>query len=316
MSVSKSQCQLSDSESLTNFTGKELYDRLSKYILTEEQLRANGYPRPCEDGSSKVVFYKEEFKDNLLKENERTCTRCGKRYAIALDGSPATVERCIYHFSNARKQRGSSVYLYPCCNAKVGSSGCQVAENHVHDSNKTDDLTGYVKTRPGQDHHIYSLDCEMVYTKAGMELARVTIIGEDCEIVYEKLVKPYTDIIDYNTRFSGLTAADMTGATTALHDVQADMLTMISDKTILIGHSLESDFVALKLIHSTVVDTSLAFQPPRGLTFKRSLKNLVEEKLHKSIQADGHDSKEDAVACMQLMLYKVKEDAKRDIKRV
>jgi RNA exonuclease 1 len=35
--------------------------------------------------------------------------------------------------------------------------------------------------------------------------------------------------------------------------------------------------------------------------------------LQKIIQADdgGHDSKEDAVACMQLMLYKVKSDVRR-----
>lgn len=54
-------------------------------------------------------------------------------------------------------------------------------------------------------------------------------------------------IYSVDLRFSGLTAADMKGATTALHDVQTDMLKMISDKTILIGHSLESDFVALKV---------------------------------------------------------------------
>ena len=29
----------------------------------------------------------------------------------------------------------------------------------------------------------------------------------------------------------------------------------------------------------------------------------------------GHDSKEDAVACMQLMMYKVKEDVKKEHRR-
>lgn len=49
------------------FTGKELYEQLKKYILTEEQLRENGYPRPGEDGSNKVRFFKEEEKDKMLK---------------------------------------------------------------------------------------------------------------------------------------------------------------------------------------------------------------------------------------------------------
>ncbi len=48
-------------------------------------------------------------------------------------------------------------------------------------------------------------------------------------------------------RFSGLTAENMEGVTTTLRDVQAMLLSMISDKTILIGHSLESDLVALKV---------------------------------------------------------------------
>ncbi|XP_059167068.1 RNA exonuclease 1 homolog [Physella acuta] len=304
----------------SSFRGKDLYDRLSKYILTEEQLRANGYPRPAEDGSSKVVFYKEETKDNLLKENERTCRRCGKRYYVAVDGTPATVEKCIYHHGNAYKKKvaGSIDSRYACCNERAGSKGCQVAESHVNERNKTDNLTGYMKTLPGDDHKIYSLDCEMVYTKAGLELARVTVIDEDCNTVYESLVRPDTDIIDYNTRFSGITAADMKGVATNLRGVQAVMLSMISDKTILMGHSLESDLVALKLIHSTVVDTSLVFPHRLGLPYKRALRNLMVELLQKIIQADdgGHDSKEDAVACMQLMLYKVKEDAKRDIRRV
>ncbi|XP_059167072.1 putative exonuclease GOR [Physella acuta] len=287
-------------------TGKELYDRLSKYILTEEQLRSNGYPRPSTDGSSKAMIYKKDNIDIPLKENASACRRCGKIYCVAVDGSPAIQEKCRYHFGNAHKQ-GGSVARYACCGEKVGRQGCQVADHHVHARNKAN-MNGYVKTLPGFDHHIYSIDCEMIYTKAGLELAQVTVIDEDCKTVYESLVKPDADIIDYNTRFSGITAADMKDVTTTLHDVQAVMLSMISDKTILVGHSLESDLVALKLIHSTVVDTSLVFPHPRGLPYKRALRNLVEEKLQKRIQTHtgGHDSKEDAVACMQLILYKVK----------
>jgi len=48
-------------------------------------------------------------------------------------------------------------------------------------------------------------------------------------------------------RFSGLTADDMKGVTTKLGDVQAKLLSMFNDKTILMGHSLESDFIALKV---------------------------------------------------------------------
>ncbi|GFN95038.1 RNA exonuclease 1-like protein [Plakobranchus ocellatus] len=304
--------------------GRVLYERLKTYILTETQLRENGYPRPSDNGSSKAQFYKEDAAGILLKENERICRRCGNRFNVAKDGEPISNGLCVYHYGNAYKKKvsGTIESRYVCCNERAGTKGCQVAVFHVHERNKTDNRSGYMKTMPAsptseKNNKVYSLDCEMVYTKAGLELARVTVIGEDCQVVYETLVKPDTDIIDYNTRFSGITAADMKGVTTDIRGVQAVMLSMISDKTILMGHSLESDLVALKLIHSTVVDTSLVFPHRLGLPYKRALRHLMLDHLHKIIQSDegGHDSKEDAVACMQLMLYKVKEDAKKELRR-
>lgn len=48
-------------------------------------------------------------------------------------------------------------------------------------------------------------------------------------------------------RFSGITEEDMVGVQTSIYDVQATLLSFIHDKTILIGHSLDSDFKALKV---------------------------------------------------------------------
>jgi len=86
-----------------------------------------------------------------------------------------------------------------------------------------------------------------VYTTAGVELARVTVINSDLETVYDTLVRPGHKVVDCNTRFSGITKQQMHGVKTTLRDVQAALLSMFSDRTILIGHSLESDFIALKV---------------------------------------------------------------------
>lgn len=48
-------------------------------------------------------------------------------------------------------------------------------------------------------------------------------------------------------RFSGITEDDIKNEKTSLIDVQAVLLCLFNDKTILIGHSLESDFKALKV---------------------------------------------------------------------
>ena len=49
----------------------------------------------------------------------------------------------------------------------------------------------------------------MVYTGLGLELVKVTVVGVDGRLVYESLVMPENDIIDYNTRFSGITQKDL-----------------------------------------------------------------------------------------------------------
>ena len=45
-----------------------------------------------------------------------------------------------------------------------------------------------------------------------------------------------------------------------------------------------SDVLVLQVIHSSVVDTAVVFPHRRGPPFKRSLKNLMAEHLHKFIQ--------------------------------
>lgn len=49
-------------------------------------------------------------------------------------------------------------------------------------------------------------------------------------------------------RFSGVTEEDLESSTITLRDVQAVLLSMFSAESILIGHSLESDLLALKVV--------------------------------------------------------------------
>jgi RNA exonuclease 1 len=58
----------------------------------------------------------------------------------------------------------------------------------------------------------------------------------------------------------------------------------INAHTILIGHGLENDLRALKLVHTTLIDTSIVFPHYYGLPYRRSLKSLVKSYLKREIQ--------------------------------
>ncbi|XP_054000151.1 RNA exonuclease 1 homolog isoform X1 [Hylaeus anthracinus] len=309
---------LKTKKSVTQFRGAMLYGMLKKWIMSEQQLRDNGFPRPHPDGQkgrAKIYVINSRNQSALSKvPNERICSRCGQGYMIDKQGFAVRAQNCIYHWGRKFTIRGEG--KYSCCQQYGSATGCCDAKTHVWEYTDYENLRGYVKTLPkdtaAEEQGVYALDCEMSYTTQGLELTRVTVIDEDCNVVYETLVKPPNPIIDFNTRFSGITEESMKDVTTSLLDVQASLLTMFSDKTILVGHSLESDFKALRLLHDTVVDTSIMFPHKNGYPQKRALKNLCSEYLRKIIQNDvgGHDSKEDAVACMELILWKAKEEAK------
>ena len=67
------------------------------------------------------------------------------------------------------------------------------------------------------------------------------------ETVIDTLVRPDNEILDYNTRWSGIQEKDLKNCHVHLRDVQQRLLKLINERTILIGHSLESDLKALKV---------------------------------------------------------------------
>jgi RNA exonuclease 1 len=95
--------------------------------------------------------------------------------------------------------------------------------------------------------------------------------------------------------------------TTRLSDIQKRLLEIITPHTILVGHSLNSDLTALKITHPFIVDTSIIYPHPRGPPLKSSLKWLCQRYLSREIQnhdSNGHDSVEDARACLDLVKQK------------
>nr|XP_046208681.1 RNA exonuclease 1 homolog [Oncorhynchus gorbuscha] len=298
-------------------SGATLYRKLRDYLMSEERLQEHGYPRPHPERSGRAVVHNVPEKNNV-DPFAKVCCRCGAEYKINANGNCVRKEECNHHWGRLRRHKVSGGWEtnYNCCSGTVGSPGCSVSKQHVQDGRK-ESLGGYVQTfekqlPPDGNCGVYALDCEMCYTKQGLELTRVTVINSELKVIYDTFVKPESKVVDYNTRFSGVTEEDLENASITLRDVQAVMLNMFNAESILIGHSLESDLFALKVIHSTVVDTAIVFPHRLGLPYKRALRNLMADHLKRIIQdsVEGHDSSEDACACMELMMWKIREDAK------
>ena len=163
----------------------------------------------------------------------------------------------------------------------------------------------------GSQMPLFAIDCEMVETQNGSELARVSIINEELECIYDTFVKPDCPVVDYRTKYSGITESTLEDVTTTLKDVQEKLAELLPPNSILVGHSLENDFHSMKFRHPLVIDTSCLFTPFSTPTCKPALRKLSKELLDTDIQSSdkGHDSIEDAATCMKLVLLKLKSGA-------
>ena len=260
-----------------------------------------------------------------LWEGDKRCCRCGVTFRMTETGEQfAYPSLCIYHWDN----KGLQVY-YKCCFKRVNEApGCSRERYHVfqHKVVGVERLPhphGFISTTNSKNkgkgkasRDVVSLDCEMVYTVAGLKLAQVVVLDVKGFVIYSTYVRPLERIYSYNTEHSGVKKEHLEGPEAkTLQEVQKELLnSVINNSTIIIGHALHNDLKVLQLLHNLIVDTKILY----GYTGIKRLSALSSIFLNREIQKSfGHDCAEDARAALDLALRFVcesKQGSKENIK--
>ncbi|XWS45221.1 hypothetical protein CRYUN_Cryun15aG0117600 [Craigia yunnanensis] len=134
------------------------------------------------------------------------------------------------------------------------------------------------KSQMMRSNAMLAVDCEMVLCEDGTEaLARVCVVDRDLQVKIDELVNPNKEVADYRTEITGVAAEDLDGVTCSVADIQKSMKKLLSDGTILVGHSLHNDLQVLKIDHARVIDTSYIFKYLDVPIYRRpSLNNLCK----------------------------------------
>ncbi|CAI5453931.1 unnamed protein product [Caenorhabditis angaria] len=299
------------------YENNDIFELFSSMKTPMEELIANGYPY-FDDRRTKMVTI-EKTKYDLLKnwidkdEKIRTCSRCKTDYELENNGT-GEFNHCIYHPKGVRFDNTLNCMIRNCCGEIEGDTkGCRADNKHIHNQWFAEELENFTSTsRPThqedpRSRSIYALDCEMVSTLEGLALARLSVVNSDGNLALDVRVKPPTKVVDPMTEFSGLTLEDIEAAEDDLQSCQQKFFELVNSETILIGHSLESDLKALRLVHYNIIDTAILYKTGKN---KPALKMLASKVLGKSIQSEnpetfGHDSEEDARTCIDLIEHRI-----------
>ncbi|KAI0638158.1 ribonuclease H-like protein [Trametes polyzona] len=290
--------------------------QLEPYVLSLDDMKKWGYVVDVPPGPGGDKPHEEG--------NVMTCERCNQKFQVK---RRELADECRFHWGKPFSSRvnGEKRRVYTCCSRTPDEEGCQTGPHVFYESNPEDlhRRHAFTHTRPPADSggessaagpdtalDVVALDCEMIYTTGGMRVARVSVVDSAGKEIFDEYVRmdDGVEVIDYNTRFSGITPEHLSGASLSLASIRRSMDAFINSRTIIIGHALENDLKTLRMIHHRCVDTAVLFPHSAGPPYRRALRALAKEYLGQTIQAAGaagHSSIEDSVATLDLVRWHV-----------
>lgn len=173
----------------------------------------------------------------------------------------------------------------------------------------------------GDSLHVLAVDCEMVQTVDNdMALARVSVLElrkdwrNTPKMVLDELVMPCSSIdfiVDPRTQITGLVASQLATIGLSISQVRKRFTALLEPHTIIVGHALEHDLLAMEIRYNRVIDTALLFDVEGSDRLTHSLQFLYngivgdgEEENNNNGRArrgGTHDSVEDALMAFKIV---------------
>lgn len=185
----------------------------------------------------------------------------------------------------------------------------------------------WIKTKPFgswcESHpQAIAIDCEMCESqdplsgaKNAKALCRLSVVNAENpeDVLLDTLVKPAWPVSDYRTRINGIAKEHLENVEFTLRHAQAFMMALCCEETVIVGHAVHNDLVALNMEHDVVADSSFLFHAkdsPANAT--PSLKDTVMT-LFKKEMPETHDSVNDSIKALECVLHWIKNDGKVEL---
>ncbi|CAN3499512.1 RNA exonuclease 3 [Diutina catenulata] len=282
-------------------TKQQVLQGLSEYLIAAPTLKKFGYIMETPQKIDHPAY-------------QRTCSRCETKFLMKYQLEPT---KCLFHSGKIKRRERER--FYECCGGVIGDAGtvpCQEATHHVFRWDSPEELhhaIPFMDTSTWNNPDAFKalgVDCEMGFTTQGFEMLRLTAVDFfSGETVLDIMTKPFGEVIDLNTQWSGV--AEVPDDAMTFYGAIELLKTIMDRHTILVGHGLENDVRTMRLIHHRVVDTAILFPPLQPTPQRRwSLKDLSFQYLARRIQGAEHDSAEDALAAIDIIKYFIKKNFK------
>ena len=131
-------------------------------------------------------------------------------------------------------------------------------------------------------------------------LCRISIVNGDnpSEVLLDTLVKPQWPVSNHRTWVNGIEEKDLRDVQFTLKHAQTFMAALCSEQTVIVGHAVHNDLLALRMVHHVNVDTAHLFNHVNVEDGTPSLKNLAHGVLNREMP-EVHDSVNDARVALE-----------------